>query len=257
MSLSPHHALRGALQPVPAGIRRVRVLVAGATGATGEAMLVQLAASPRVAQVGVLLQRPATMAIRRVHGVVVDPAGAQPWPRPPAAEGVILFDPPRLFHGREKALLPVRPPQLPEVARWMRDCGVARLLVVLPHDQGRLPGALRRGLANLDEQAVAAMGFDTVVFVRSARAPAREDHRHPLHRLARAMLGVLHHLVPARQKPVSAERVARFATALLAQAPAGLHVVAPEQVWAAAQGEPEDVLTHWLQGVAPTPDNAA
>ena len=24
-----------------------------------------------------------------------------------------------------------------------------------------------------------------------------------------------------------------------------------------AQGEPEDVLTHWLQGVAPTPDNAA
>lgn len=257
MSLSPLVALRGALQPIPLALRRVRVLVAGATGATGEAMLVQLAASQRVAQVGVVLQRAVTMAIRHVHGVVVDPAGTQPWPRPPASEGVILFDPPRLFHGREKALLTVRPQQLTDIARWMRDCGVTRLLVVLPHDPGRLPQALRRGLASLDEQAVVSMGFDTVIFVRSAGEVPRPRAGHPLQRLAFAMLGVLHHLIPARQKPVSAERVARFAADLLAQAPAGLHVIAPEQVWDAAQGEPEDAMSRWLQRVAPTPDNPA
>lgn len=233
------------------------MLVAGATGATGEAMLAQLASSPRVAHVGVLLQQPVTVALRHVKGLLVEPQCAHPWPLHPADEGVILFDPPRLFHGREKALLPVDPEQLPAVARWMQRCGVRRLMVVMPHAQGRLPDALKRGLATLDEQAVAAMGFDTVLFVRSARAPTRGGAGQPLQRLAGAMLGVLHHLVPARQKPVSAARVARFASALLAHAPSGLHVVAPEQVWAGAQGEVDAAVAHWLQGIAIPRDNAA
>lgn len=257
MPLRPEHALRAALRPAPAGLRPVRVLVAGATGATGEAMLNQLASSPRVAQVGVLLQQPVTVAMRHVRGLLVEPQCAHPWPLHPADEGVVLFDPPRLFHGREKALLPIDPGQLPAVAQWMHRCGVRRLMVVMPHAQGRLPDALKRGLANLDEQAVAAMGFDTVLFVRSARAPVRRGVAHPLQRLAGAMLGVLHHLVPARQKPVSAARVARFAEALLAQAPPGLHVVAPEQVWAAAQGDVNAALAHWQSGVPVPRDNAA
>lgn len=257
MPLRPEHALRAALRPVPAGPRPVRVLVAGATGAIGEAMLTQLASSPRVAQVGVLLQQPVTVAMRHVRGLLVEPQCAHPWPVHPADEGVVLFDPPRPFHGREKALLPIEPGQLPAVAQWMHRCGVRRLMVVMPHAQGRLPDALKRGLANLDEQAVAAMGFDTVLFVRSARAPERGGAGHPLQRLAGAMLGVLHHLVPARQKPVSAARVARFADALLADAPPGLHVVAPEQVWAVAQGDVDAALAHWRQGLPVPRDNAA
>lgn len=257
MPLRPEHALRAALRPASASAARARVLVAGATGATGEAMLTQLASSPRVAEVGVLLQQPVTVAMRHVRGLLVEPQCAHPWPLHPADEGVVLFDPPRLFHGREKALLPIDPGQLPMVAQWMQRCGVRRLMVVMPHAQGRLPEALKRGLANLDEQAVAAMGFDTLLFVRSAQAPARAGAGHALHRLAGAMLGVLHHLVPARQKPVSAARVARFADALLALAPPGVHVVAPEQVWEAAQGHGDAALAHWRPGVPVPRDNVA
>lgn len=128
--------------------------------------------------------------------------------------------------------------------------------MVLPHAQGRLPDALKRGLANLDEQAVAALGFDAVVFVRSARAPASLRHRQALQRLAHAMLGVLHHLVPARQRPVSAGRVAQFAISALERVPPGLHVAAPERVWAAAQGDPTAVVSQWLGERVAAGDNA-
>ena len=257
MTLSPEHVLQAARRPGPLAGARARVLIAGATGATGEAMLVALAASSRVARVDVLLQRPVTVALRHVHGLLVEPDCPHPWPVVKADEGVILFDPPRSFHGREKALLPVRPEQLPAVARWMLGCGVRRLLVVLPHAQGRLPDALKRGLANLDEQAVAALGFDAVVFVRSAQAPASVRHRQVLQRLAHAMLGVLHHMVPARQKPVSARRVAQFALSALERVPPGLHVAAPERVWAAAQGDPAAVVAQWIGERGPARDNGA
>lgn len=256
MTLRPEHALQAAWRPAPTQASKARVLIAGATGATGEAVLVALAASPRVSRVDVLLQRPVTVALRHVHGLLVEPDCPHPWPRVKADEGVILFDPPRSFHGREKALLPVRPEQLPAVARWMHGCGVRRLLVVLPHAQGRLPDALKRGLANLDEQAVAALGFEAVVFVRSAQAPSSARHRQALQRLAHAMLGVLHHLVPARQKPVSARRVAQFALNALERVPPGLHVAAPERVWAAAQGDPAAVVSQWLGERGPARDNA-
>lgn len=256
MTLTPEHVLQAAWRPLPPKKPPVRVLIAGATGATGEAMLVQLAASAHVAQVNVLLQRPLTVALRHVHGLLVEPGGSHAWPQVKADEGVILFDPPRSFHGREKALLAVRPEQLPAVARWMHGCGVRRLLVVLPHAQGQLPEALKRGLAHLDEQAVAALGFEAVVFVRSAQAPASVRHRSRLQRLAHAMLGVLNHLVPARQKPVSARRVAQFAAAALQRVPPGVHVVPPERVWEAAQEEPAQVLDRWLGERGLARDNA-
>src|SRR5690606_5780524 len=88
-----------------------------------------------------------------------------------ADTGLVLFEPPRLFFDRERALWTPRPEQLPALAQWMRRSGVRTLAVVLPHAQGRLPEALKRGLASLDEQAVAALGFERLLIVRSARKP--------------------------------------------------------------------------------------
>lgn len=78
MTLSPEHVLQAARRPGPPAGARARVLIAGATGATGEAMLVALAASPRVARVDVLLQRPVTVALRHVHGLLVEPGCPPP-----------------------------------------------------------------------------------------------------------------------------------------------------------------------------------
>lgn len=256
MPPGPEHALAAALRPAAGPAQRVRVLVAGATGATGEAVLARLAASPRIGHIGLLLRQPVTVALRHVQGVVVSPDGPAGWPPQAADEGVVMFDPPRLFHGREKALWHVEPGQLPGIAAWMKASGVRRLLIVMPHAQGRLPEAVKHGLASMDEQAVTALGFDTVLIVRSAQPPGRVSGRSAPQRLAAAMLGVLHHLVPAREKPVRVQRVAEFAEAALALAPEGIHIAAPALVWDAAQGDTRARVARWLQPDAASRHNA-
>lgn len=258
MRLEPSDVLQAANRP--AGSPRVRgphVLLAGATGALGEAMVTRLASSSAVRLLSVLVREPMVMSLQRVKDLQVMGEDAEHWPIQLADDGWILMDPPRLFHGREKAMLAVEPAELRPIAAWMRRCGVRRLVVVLPHQQGRLPEAIKRGLATLDEQAVAAMGFDTVLLLRSAQpGPRAGSAGGLLPRLAAGMLGVLHYLVPSNQKPVRAEGVAKVAARALELAPPGIHVAAPELVWAAASApEPEPVLSRWLQRQGEPGDN--
>lgn len=258
MRLEPGDVLQAANRPIGSpSARGPHVLLAGATGALGEAMVTRLASSSAVRRLSVLVREPMVMGLRRVHDLQLigdDPAN---WPIDPADEGWILMDPPRLFHGREKAMLAVQPTELRPIASWMRRCGVRRLVVVLPHQQGRLPEAIKRGLATLDEQAVAAMGFDTVLLMRSAQPGPRASAAGGfLHRLAAGMLGVLHYLVPSNQKPVRAEGVARVAACALEMAPPGIHVAAPELVWAAAAApDPVPLLSPWLLRTGARGDN--
>lgn len=259
MRPQPTDVLHAAARPVPAEKTPpgARVLLAGATGALGEAMVTRLSSSLRVLSLSVMVREPMAMSMRRVRDLRVTGVDPALWPLAPADEGWILMDPPRLFHGREKALLAVEPDALKPLADWMRRCGVRRLTVVLPHHQGRLPEAIKRGLATRDEQAVAAMGFDTVVLLRSAQPGPRGAVAGgwPA-RLAAGMLGVLQYLVPANQKPVRAEGVARVAGCAHDLAPPGIHVAAPELVWAAAaEPDPAPRLTRWLQRLGEAGDN--
>lgn len=258
MRLETTDVLRAAHRPLASpSVRGVHVLLAGATGALGEAMVTRLASSRQVRLLSVLVREPMVMGLRHVKDLHLGSDDAAHWPLPPADEGWILMDPPRLFHGREKAMLAVQPAELRPIAQWMRRCGVRRLVVVLPHQQGRLPEAIKRGLATRDEQAVAAMGFDTVLLLRSAQpGPAATAAGGLLHRLAAGMLGVLHYLVPTNQKPVRADGVARVASCALEIAPPGIHVAAPELVWAAASApDPSSLLSRWLQRTGEPGDN--
>ena len=60
---------------------------------------------------------------------------------------------PRLFYDRERALWTPGPGQLLPLAEWMHRSGVRTLVVVTPHAPGRLPEAIKRGLAS--EQTIA------------------------------------------------------------------------------------------------------
>ena len=120
------------------------------------------------------------------------------------------------------------------------------LAVVQPHDQGRLPEALKRGLANLDEHAVVACGFERVLIVRSARKPADARLANPAERLAAWMLSTLRYMVPSGDQPVRASKVAALVELALRTAPPGVHVAAPELVWQAAQGDMRAVAARWL-----------
>ncbi len=228
--------------------RQPRLVIAGATGVLGNEVLRRLAGPSRFDSVQVLAREPITPALRGVNPTVVRPGPPAEWPASAADTGVILFEPPRLFYDRERALWTPQPDQLLQLAQWMRRSGVACLAVVLPHAQGRLPEALKRGLASLDEQAVAALGFERLLLIRSAQKPRDAAPAGALSRLAHWMLSIFRFMVPSSEQPVRAAKVAQLVAAALELAPPGIHVAAPELVWRAAQGDVRATARQWLQG---------
>ena len=223
-----------------------RLLIAGATGVLGNEVLRRLAGSSAFAFTQVLAREPITEGLRNVRTLLVPAGTPGEWPLAQADVGVVLFDPPRMFYQRERALWTPAPEQLVDLARWLRASGVRTLAIVLPHAPGRLPQALKRGLANLDEQAVAALGFERLLILRSAQKPGEVRHANAGARLAHWMLGVLKYMVPSSEQPVRAARVAELLAVTLRLAPPGIHVAPPELVWQAAQQETAAVVRHWL-----------
>jgi hypothetical protein len=222
-------------------------MIAGATGTLGHEVVRRLAGSDRYMTTQVLGREPVTTALRRVAVTVVPSADPATWPPAAADVGVVMFDPPRLFYERERALWTPEPAQQPTLAAWMRASGVRTLAVVLPHAQGRLPEALKRGLASLDEHAVAALGFERLLFIRTAQKPAEATGGGLPQRLARFMLSVFGYMVPSSEQPVRASRVAELLAVALDIAPPGIHVAAPELVWRAAQADVRTVAREWLR----------
>ena len=239
--------LRGQLRGA-ADVRRPCLVIAGATGVLGNEVLRRLVGGGTFGGTHVLAREPVTEGLRGVSLTVVGDMPPAAWPTLAADTGVLLFEPARTFHGRERALWTPTPDDWVEVARWMRRCGVGTLAVALPHDAGRLPEALKRGLASLDELAVAALGFERVLLVRSARKPGTARAAHLPGRLADFMLATFKYMVPGSEQPVRAVKVAEFLAAALQLAPPGIHVAAPELVWRAAQGPVREAVQAWLRG---------
>jgi hypothetical protein len=222
------------------------LLVAGATGVLGNEVLRRLVGLGRFPVTQVLAREPIRAGLRGVGVTVVPQDDPDRWPAGVADTAVVMFDPPRMFYERERALWTPLPEQLPALARWLHRSGVHTLAIVLPHVQGRLPEALKRGLASLDEHAVASLGFDRLLIVRSAQLPAAAAHRTALHALAHWMLSIFRYMLPGSEQPVRSVKVAEFVTVALRLAPPGIHVAAPEVVWRAAQGAVEPAVRQWL-----------
>lgn len=254
---SLHDALRGAQHPPrPSATTTRSAIVAGAAGALGAAVLEQLLGRGGFAQVAITTVQPLQPTLRGMFTL--------PWPADAAVlagfgatTGVVVLDAPRHANGREAAMHRPMPQDLPALAALLHDAGIDDLLVVLPHDAAHAPEALKAGLATLDEQAVAALGFRHVVFMRPARAPQQQSASGPLARVAHLMLSQLRFMVPQRDLPVRAAKVAEFAAELargLADAPGGTRVVPAELVWQAAQqADPAALARAWLAGQALPP----
>ena len=231
-----------------------RVLVAGGAGSLGAAVLEQLLASRHFSQVAVVVTQPLNTALRGL--VTVDLTTLPLRCADHAAEdtAVIVFDRARHANGREQAFLRPQPDRLAALAADLRLRGVRHLMVVMPHAAATLPDALKRGLANLDEQAVAALGFDHLVFVRSAQASLRTASASLLQGLADWVLSQAQLLIPQRDKPVRPIKVAQFVAQIAARlphSPPGTRVVPPELVWEAAQCRDIGTLADaWLHGRA-------
>jgi len=247
-----NHALRAGRSSPAAAAAAPTVLVAGGGGALGSAVLESLLAGRRFAHVKVLATRALTTAMHGLEPVVVegfDNAG-EPQGMPIADIAVIVFDRERHANGRELAFVRPQPQELATLARWLHLRGAKRLIVVLPHSPAALPDALKLGLANLDEQAAAALGFEHLVFVRSAQKPGSVRAEQWLQRLADGVLAQMLMMVASSNQPVRAAKVAQFVCELAVQLAAsepGTRVAPPELVWQAAQMRDATLLVQaWL-----------
>jgi len=223
-------------------------LLVGAAGSLGSAVLEHALGAYHYVQV--LVDGPVAAAMRGFVPVTSDALASGALPR--ADTAFIVFDRKRHAHGREDAFHRPQPDALPALARRLHDTGVRRLIVVLPHAPALLPEALKRGLASLDEHAVASLGFEQLLIVRSAQMlpSARSPSR--LQRLADGVLAQLRWMVPQREQPVRPAKVAALVVQLaqaLPQVHAGTRVVPPELVWEYAQAKDGAALLHaWLHG---------
>lgn len=244
-----HEALRAGRGPTlgRAGCPR-RVLVAGGAGALGAEVLEQLLACGEFMQVSVLVTQPINAALRGLTTLPLTELDGAAW----HDTGLLVFDHVRHANGREAAFLHPDPAALPALAARLLARGVQRLVVVSPHASATLPEALKHGLATRDEQAVASMGFEQLVIVRPTLSPHAVRAAGTWQRVADWVLAQLQLMVPQREKPVRARKVAHFVVQLavrLADAPAGTRVAPPELVWQAAQvPDVAGLAQAWLQG---------
>lgn len=251
-----HQAMRAGHAPHRSAPPRRDVLVAGGAGALGAAVLEQLLACRAFGHVVVLVSQPLNTALRGLR--TLPESALEPAPGgdagPPEDTAVVVFDRERHANGREQAFVRPEPDRLVALAHALHERGVKRLVVVLPHAPSMLPDALKRGLANLDEQALASLGFEHLVFIRSAQARNPQRARRHLQRLADWVLAQLQLMIPQRERPVRAQKVAQLTAAIAAQlhaAPSGTRVLPPELVWLASQAtDVESLARDWLHGRA-------
>ncbi len=247
---STSYALQGALRPHAGRYAGPGLVVAGATGVLGAEVLRRLAGSGRFSHTSVMAREPMTTGLSGVSIALTPDAPFENWPAISGAQvGVVMFEPPRLYYDRERALWTPTPDQLPALAGWLRRCGVHTLVVVIPHVQGRLPDALKRGLATLDEHDVAAAGFERVLFVRSAQKAQSPGASGLFRKTAAWMLSTLSYMVPVTEQPVRPSKIAEFIEAALRVLPAGTHVASPELLWRAAQSGGKNLNSESIHSV--------
>lgn len=250
MSHSPKllHVLRGAQHSSFQGLSTApELVVAGAAGALGNEVLRRLVGSAGYAHVHVLAREPIRTGMARVELVCRAGDDVVRWATLTANVGVVMFEPPRMFYERERALWVPRADQLEALARWMYRCGVRTLVVVMPHAQGQMPAGLQRGFASLSEQTVSALGFERVVWVRSAekRAPA-ERPQGLLFRARDLVLSMFSYMVPQSQQPLRTVHVAHAVLLALQHAPPGVHVLSHEMLRHASQSGMVQAARTWF-----------
>jgi hypothetical protein len=244
------HALRAGHGAAPPLVALQNALIVGAGGVLGSALLSEALAGGRFQRVAAVTTGPLASAMR---GFATLPHTAL---QAPAAWGVdlafVVFERARHANGRDEAFLQPQPADLLPLARALHGGGVRRLVVVVPHAPALLPHALKAGFASRDEAEVAALGFEQVLFIRAAQDALGRSPGIWLQRFASWWLAQLRWMVPQREQPVRAVKLAALAVQLarlLSAAAPGTRVVPPELLWQASQvdaGAAEALLANWL-----------
>lgn len=211
-----------------------RALLAGATGLVGRELLTLLLGSPRYAAVHALLRR--SVSDLPAHPkLLVDLVDFDHLPALPAVDDVfIALGTTIRVAGSEAAFRRVDFDAVVSTARLARGASARRAFVVSALGADADSSVFYNRVKGDTERAVAALGYDTVVFARPSllvgdRAalgqPVRAGERWAL-RLLRPVLG----LVPAGVRPIEARHVAQAMLRAADAAQPGVHVLDSAQM---------------------------
>ena len=233
------------------------VLVVGAGGTLGAAVLAQALVAGRFQRVRAVATGTLASTLRRFETLPASWLDEGAAPRDLGADlAFVVFERERHANGRDDAFLRPDPGRLQALARALRAGGVRRLLLVVPHAPALLPHALKHGFASHAEAAVAALGFEQLVIVRSAQgAGAGGAGGGALERFAGWWLSQLSWMVPRRDQALRSELLAPLLVQLarwLPAAPAGTRVLPPEVLvdWSERPERSGSAMRAWL-GLAP------
>lgn len=250
-----NEALQGAWRaaPAPSASGPGPALVLGAGGWLGAALLTQVLLAGHT-RVGAWVHRSMASTHRGLLSVTPDtlqaptPGDAARWQ---GATAYLVLERPGLVGARDAVFLAPDASDLQPVAQRLRTLGATRLVVVVPHAAASLPAALRHGFAHPDEQALASMGFDQVLLVRTSRDAVAAPPGAPWwERLAALWWAQLRWMVPSDERPLRSVALARVVVAAarcLRLAGAGVWVL-PQDVASRAAHAPEGadaVLRAW------------
>lgn len=214
--------------PSPSG-RLHAVVLAGASGLIGHELLRQALADPQLQAVHALVRRkPAdTPADPRLHWLPVDFGALPALPRADAA--FCALGTTIKAAGSQAAFRAVDFDAVLAFARAAQAAGIERLAVVSALGADARSGVFYNRVKGEMEQALAALGFATLVIARpSLLIGDRAALGQPLRfgeRLAQAVSAPLARLIPARVRPVAAETVARGMLAAMRQPDTGVRII--------------------------------
>ncbi len=232
MPVDPAAALHAAGAPVRARARAGarRLLVAGAVGRLGEALLNDALARGGYDEVVALADGEATMALG-IRGLALAPLH-----RLPPLEDVCIaqtLDPEapgaRSFHGRDAPFALVDPASMPRIARAAADAGARRLVLVHPLPAWQQMSGLHLGLTGDAELEMAKLPFDGVAVMRPVAA-SRAAGGPLLQRIAGIYLSLQLLMLPRSVPTLTSAQVARVAVDLLRAPEPGVRVLGAAQI---------------------------
>lgn len=251
-------ALQGALRPAPRPVLPSPALVLGAGGWLGAALLTQVLAAGH-SRVGALAAQPllsthrGLLSLRPTELAAPDAAARSTWA---GATAYLVLERPGLTGARDAAFVAPQVAELPVLGQQLRDLGVQRLFVLVPHAPNSLPEALKQGFADADEQALAGLGFEQLVLVHNSRERVEPPGRSWLERVMAVWWSQLRWMLPDAERPLRSVALARVvvrAERLLRGAAPGVRVL-PQGLASRAAHAPEGieaVLRPWAEGGSP------
>lgn len=239
MSIDPTAALHASVRPTSSGGTVRRLLVAGAVGRLGEALLNESLARGGYDEVVALADGAATMSLG-VRGLVLAPLDALPPLDDVCIAQTMDPDAPgaRSFHGRDAPFALVEPAAMARIATAASRAGARRLLVVHPLSAWQQMSGLHLGLTGDAELELARLPFDGVTVVRPV-ATASTPGGGLVQRVAGVYLSLQMLMLPRSLPTLTSAQVARVAVDLLGEPAPGVRILGAAQIearWLEASG---------------------